>query len=113
MPCWAKVLLSSVDSITPGNFLALNTWNGRVKTEARTGAAVVFNAAPGATPEELIDAGVSGEVGFEMLFGAVVDTPTLTKLNLRLCSRLVVRVQHSSHRWIHNVPTGKYRPCGC
>lgn len=38
MPCVAKHLLSAVLSHTPGNFLALNTWNGSLKTEARIGA---------------------------------------------------------------------------
>lgn len=38
IPCVAKHLLSAVLSHTPGNFLALNTWNGSLKTEARIGA---------------------------------------------------------------------------
>jgi len=89
------VRLNSVDSITPGNFFALKTWKGRVKTEARTGAAVVLRQAPagGWAPEELADeAGVRGEVGLEgevMVVGfgglaGLFERPTLTKLNLRL-----------------------------
>lgn len=67
MPCWAKVLLNSVDSITPGNFFALKTWKGLVKTEARTGADDVLSEAPGVAADEFADAGVSGDVGFEEL----------------------------------------------
>jgi hypothetical protein len=37
MPCPAKHFDRSVDSMTPGNFLAEYTWNGSVKLEARTG----------------------------------------------------------------------------
>ena len=54
-----------------------------MKTEARTGAADVLSEAPGMTPDELADAGVRGDVGFEELFGPF-ESPTLTKLNLRL-----------------------------
>jgi hypothetical protein len=101
------VRLSSVLSITPGNFFALKTWKGRVKTEARTGAAEVLRDEEGllaaiAALEELADAGVSGEVGLEgdelmltLLLGLTLvvliaalalawERPTLTKLNLRL-----------------------------
>ena len=38
IPCVAKILLSAVLSITPGNFLALNTWKTSLKQDARTGA---------------------------------------------------------------------------
>jgi hypothetical protein len=37
MPCCAKHLLSGVDSMTPGNFLAEYTTNGSEKLVARTG----------------------------------------------------------------------------
>lgn len=69
--------------MTPGNFFALKTWNGLVKTEARTGAAHVLRDEPGVMPDEFADAGVRGDVGFEELFGPL-ESPTFTKLNLRL-----------------------------
>jgi hypothetical protein len=98
IPCPAKVLLSSVDSITPGNFFALKTWNGFVKTDARTGAAEVLSEALGVTPDEFPDAGVRGEVGTGELLLLVLlallagrlDRPTLTKLNLRLQKAQIV-----------------------
>jgi hypothetical protein len=106
MPCCAKVLLSSVDSITPGNFLALNTWKGFVKTDARTGAEVVLSEALGGAPTELPDAGVVGEVGFEallllaLLLPWPLDRPTLTKLNLSLprrCQICLVPLLFTAH----------------
>jgi hypothetical protein len=105
MPCLAKVRLNSVLSITPGNFFALKTWKGWVKTEARTGAAEVLRdeeavAAAMAAPEEFADAGVRGEVGLDgdevmMTLGLLLpllllalalawERPTLTKLNFSL-----------------------------
>lgn len=42
MPCVAKILLSAVLSITPGNFLALKTWKTSLKQEAKTGAEPLF-----------------------------------------------------------------------
>lgn len=85
-------------SITPGNFFALKTWKGRVKTDAKTGAAEVLSEEelpPGAMtpPEEFAEAGVRGEVGFEgddvrlellELFVLAWERPTFTKLNFRL-----------------------------
>lgn len=56
-----------------------------VKTEARTGAAVVLSEALAGAADEFPDAGVRGEVGFEELLGPF-DKPTLTKLNFRLRS---------------------------
>lgn len=87
IPCAAKVLLSSVDSITPGNFFALKTWKGLVKTDARTGAAEVLRDALGTTADEFADAGVRGDVGLEELLLVLLgwlESPTLTKLNLSL-----------------------------
>lgn len=54
-----------------------------MKTEARTGAADVFSDAPDVRADEFADAGVRGDVGFEELPGPV-ESPTFTKLNLRL-----------------------------
>lgn len=72
-------------SITPGNFFALKTWKGRVKTEARTGAAEVLSDAPAVTAEEFADAGVRGdnELEGDELLGRL-ERPTFTKLNFRL-----------------------------
>lgn len=70
-----------------------------MKTDARTGAALVLRDAPlpllGVMPEEWAEAGVSGDVGLEgevvVVFVLVLRgvgfafwRPTFTKLNLRL-----------------------------
>ncbi len=72
-----------------------------MKTDARTGAALVLRDAllplPGVMPEEWPEAGVSGDVGLEgevvVVFvlvlkgvGFVFCRPTFTKLNFRLSS---------------------------
>lgn len=59
---------------------------------ARTGAADVFNEAPDVAADEFADAGVRGDVGFEELF-AHVESPTFTKLNLRLSACQLVLAQ--------------------
>lgn len=62
MPCVAKHLLNCVLSITPGNFLALKTWNTLENVEASTGAVPLLSDC------------ADGDVG----------VPTLTKFIFRL-----------------------------
>ena len=74
IPWVAKHLLSSVLSMTPGNFFALKTWNTFEKAEARTGAALVFSAV-----EELRE-------------------PTLTKFIFRLAQKVSQRFHRQDRR---------------